>query len=209
MTAKTKMGRPGTCPTALIEGIGSKTAAVRFESAKTLVRMSETEPELLYPHFDLFLAMLDHENSILRWNAAQVLAGLASVDSEEKIEAALDKYLSPICGPEMIAAATAMQGAARIALAKPRLAGRLAAAILWVRNAKYKTAECRNVAIGHAIVSLGQFFHLLAGQDAAVAFVTAQLENPRPATRKKAEAFLKARSRQSTVGSRPPSGSRC
>ncbi len=191
MSAKAKMARSGPCPADLIEGIGSNKAAVRFGSAKALVQMSETAPELLYPHFDFFLAMLDHKNSILRWNAAQILAGLAAVDTEEKLEAAMDKYLSPIGGPEMIAAGTAMKGAARIALAKPRLADNLATAILWVRKAKYKTPECRNIAIGHAITSLGQFFHLLTAPDTVVAFVSSQVKNPRPATRKKAEDFLK------------------
>ena len=101
--------------------------------------------------------------------------------------------LGVIDGPEMIAAATAMQGAAAIALAKPHLAGRLAHAIMRVSGARYKTDECRNVATGHAIQALGKFVNLVEDQGAVVAFVRAQLDNPRPATRKKAEAFLRKR----------------
>ena len=47
------------------------------------------------------------------------------------------------------------------------------------------------MAIGHAIVSLDRFFHLIGDQGPIVAFVSAQLDNPRPATRRNAAAFLK------------------
>jgi hypothetical protein len=176
---------------ALLEGLTSKTPPVKFGSAKALWLLGEAAPELLYPRFDFFLALLDNENSILRWNAARVLACLASVDADGKLEAALDKYLSPIPGPEMIAAGNAIQWASRIALAKPQLADRIARAIVGVRSASYKTAECRNVAIGHAIVSLDRFFHLIGDKGAIVAFVSTELDNPRPATRRKAALFVK------------------
>jgi hypothetical protein len=175
----------------LLEGLTSKTPPVKFGSAKALWLLSETAPELLYPRFDFFLALLDCENHILRWNAARILACLAPVDADGKLEAALDTYLSPIPGPEMIAAGNAIQWASRIALAKPHLADRITRAIVGVRSASYKTAECRNVAIGHAIVSLDRFFHLIGDQGAIIDFVSAQLDNPRPATHKKAAAFLK------------------
>ena len=124
---------------ALLEGLTSQTPPVKSGSAKALWLLREAAPELLYPRFDFFLALLDNQNNILRWNAARVLACLASVDAGGKLEAARDKYLSPIPGPETIAAGNAIQWASRIALAKPD-----------ARSANYKTAECRNVAIGHA-----------------------------------------------------------
>ncbi len=179
---------------ALIEGLSSTKAEVKFGSAKKLWLLSEEKPEELYPKFEFFLGLLDGGNKILRWNAARILACLAPVDRAGKLDAALDKYLSPIPGPEMIAAATAIGYGSRIALAKPHLAERIARAILEVQNARYKTEECRNVAIGHAIESLDRFFGLIADQNAVLAFVSAQRSNTRSAVRKKAEAFLKKHS---------------
>jgi hypothetical protein len=63
----------------------------------------------------------------------------------------LEEYLAPISGPQMIDAANTIQGATSIALAKPYLADRIAAAVLAVEHAQYQRAECRNIAIGHAI----------------------------------------------------------
>jgi hypothetical protein len=46
------------------------------------------------------------------------------------------------------------------------------------------------VAIGHAIKSFDRFFRHVGNQRPVLAFVKRQLENPRPATRRKAERFL-------------------
>ena len=54
-------------------------------------------------------------------------------------------------------------------------------------EATYATAECRNVAIGHAIVALLG----MSEQENVIEFVTGQLRNPRPATRRKAEQFVR------------------
>jgi hypothetical protein len=152
----------------LVAGVASPRASVRFRSSKALALLAEESPELLYPRFDFFLKQLDSPNSILRWNATRALASLASADRGNKLEAALDKYLSPIPGPQMIGAAAAIRGAATIALAKPHLAERLARAILGVRRAVYEREECHNVAIGHTIESLERFFEGIADKKAVV-----------------------------------------
>ena len=90
----------------------------------------------------------------------------------------------------MIAAANTIQGAADIALAKPHLADRIATEIIKVDRAHYATPECRNVAVGHAIQALDRFFEHIQKKDSVLAFVESQFDNPRPATRKKAEQVL-------------------
>lgn len=169
----------------------TRAAKDKFACSKALRLLSEQAPASLYLHFDRFVELLDCENSFLRWDAARVLAGLATVDKQRKIEAILDHYLEPIRGPEMIGAATAIACAARIALAKPELANRMSHAILWVERARYKSEECRNIAIGHAIDALDSFFDLIGDPQWVMAFIERQAGNPRSATRKKAERFLK------------------
>jgi hypothetical protein len=94
-------------------------------------------------------------------------------------------------GREMIGAANAIVAAANIALAKPHLADRIVKEILKVERASYQRPECRNVAIGHAIKSFDRCFRHVGNKRPVLAFVKRQLENPRPATRRKAERFLK------------------
>ncbi len=176
---------------ALFEGLGSKTARVRYGSAKILRMVSEQAPDLLYPWWDSFVRLLDNDNAFLRWGATQSLGNLAAVDREDKLEPVLDRFFAPILGREMIGAANTIGAAASIAQAKPHLADRMVKEILKVERASYQRPECRNVAIGHAIKSFDRLFGHVKNKRPVLAFVTRQLDNPRPATRKKAEKFLK------------------
>ncbi len=177
---------------AIIEGLKADKARVKYGCAKALRLISEQCPDRLYPFFDVFVQLLDHENRILRWEAIFVLSHLARADDDDKVADVFDKYFSPISGPVMVTAANVIQGGARIAQAKPHLADRIAAEMLKVGRARYQTAECRNVAIGHAIVALGSFLPLLRHPAPAVKFVQRQTRNSRPATRRKAKHLLKS-----------------
>jgi hypothetical protein len=177
---------------AIIDGLQAEKARVKYGCAKALRLISEQRPDRLYPFFDFFVQLLDHENRILQWEAIFVLSHLARADDDDKVADVFDKYFSPIPGPVMVTAANVIQGGARIAQAKPHLADRIAAEILRVGRARYQTAECRNVAIGHAIVALGAILPLLRHPAPAMAFVRRQTKNHRPATRKKAKHFLKS-----------------
>ena len=176
---------------ALFEGLGSKTARVKYGSAKVLRMVSEQAPDLLYPWWDSFVRLLENESAFLRWDSTQILGNLAAVDREDKLEPVFDRFFAPILGQEMIGAANAIAAAANIALAKPHLADRIVKEILKVERASYQRPECRNVAIGHAIKSFDRFFRHVKNRRPVLAFVKRQLDNPRPATRKKAEKFPK------------------
>ena len=191
-------GDPGLLPEVL-EGLGADEPRIKYGCSKVLRLVSQNHPAVLYPRFDFFAGLLDADNNFLKWDAARVVANLSAVDAEGKLEPILTRYLRPIRGPAMITAATVIQNAATIALSRPALAGRLGRAVLKVEQAEYQTAECRNVAIGHAIESLGRFFHLLDAKEksAVVKFVRRQLTNRRNAVRKKAAAFLKRREGES------------
>ncbi len=177
----------------IIDGLGADKARVKYGCAKILRIISDEAPELLYPRIDYFIGLLDCDNNILKWEAIYVIANLAAVDTEDRIEPIFERYFAPIPGPVMITAANVIGGAAKIARAKPQLTERIIRELLKVEKAQYKTTECRNVALGHAIKAFDQFFDQIRNQGPVIAFVQRQLENTRNATRKKAEVFLKKR----------------
>lgn len=179
----------------IIDGLGADKARVKYGCAKVLRIVSDEAPELLYPRFAFFADLLNSDNNILKWEAIYVIANLAAVDTEDRIEAIFDTYFELIPGPVLITAANVIGGAAKIALAKPQLTERIAKELLKVEKAQYKTTECRNVALGQAIKAFDQFFDEIRDKGPVIAFVRRQLENARTATRKKAEVFLKRRSR--------------
>ncbi|PYT79933.1 MAG: hypothetical protein DMG40_14095 [Acidobacteria bacterium] len=175
---------------AAMDALGSATPRVRFAASRLLRIVSENSPAGLYPHFDFFVRLLRDKNSILRWNAMLTLGHLAAADHQKKLDAILDSYLVPISGKNLMDATNTIRGAASIARAKPYLADRIAKTILAVEKARYATPECRNVAIGHAIHALDEFFPLLQDQRAVLSFVKRQGKNARRSTRNKARKFL-------------------
>jgi hypothetical protein len=165
--------------------------AAKFQAAKELVALSEQEPDALYPAFDAIARLLEAENNLIKWSAFQMMANLAIVDRDHRIRAIIGRYLAPISGPVMITAGHAIHGSAKIARADPSLTGEIIRAILGVEHARYKTDECRNIAIGHAITALGSMSAAVRKSAEVTEFVTRQMQNSRPATRKKAARFLK------------------
>ena len=62
-------------------------------------------------------------------------------------------------------------------------------------KAKYENAECRNIALGQAIQSFGEFLDQIQDREAVIKLIKRQLNNTRNATKKKAAEFLKKRGR--------------
>jgi hypothetical protein len=188
--ARAVIKKPSLVPE-VFDGLTADKARVKYGCLKSLRLISEKRPDILYRAFDRLLQLLDSKNNILKWGATIIIGNLATVDLEGKIEGILDRYLEPIAGPAMITAANVIGGAGKIARAKADLADRIARALLRVESANYQTAECRNVAIGHAIASFDLFFEHLEEQAPVMEFVERQLENRRNAVRTKASKFLK------------------
>ncbi len=177
--------------TEIFEGLNAEQANIKYGCDKILRLISEQAPALLYPQFDFFANNLNSENTFFKWGAIHILANLAAVDSENKFERIFDKYFAPIPGPVLITAANVVNGAAKIALAKPELTERIAQALLQVEKAKYQNTECRNIALGHVIKSVDHFFDQIKDNEPMIKLIRKQLENSRNATKKVAEKFVK------------------
>ncbi|HTQ32496.1 MAG TPA: hypothetical protein VMI53_14900 [Opitutaceae bacterium] len=175
----------------IFNGLHAEKARVKYGCLKVLRAISETDPVVLYPEFERLLGLLESEKAFMKWGGIIIIGNLAAVDAEGKIARELDRYLRPIFEHELITACNVIGGAAKIARMKPELADKIAGALLQVEQAHYQTAECRNVALGHAVQSLDLFFEHIQNPTPVLAFVERQLDNRRNAVKRKAEAFLK------------------
>ena len=73
LTDPAVLGNPRLLPD-IFEGLNAQKSRIRYGCAKALRLISEQRPGVLYPHFDLFVHLLDHENQIFQWDAAFALA---------------------------------------------------------------------------------------------------------------------------------------
>jgi hypothetical protein len=169
----------------------SKDPKVKYGCAKKLIAVAREEPAKIYPNLSFFVELLDSENRIIRWTAIDIIGALARVDTAQKIDELIDGLFSLLNTGDMITANHAISALTDIALAKPEYIPEITSEMLRVEHYNYGTVECRNIAIGKVILSIGTYFDKLADKKEAIDFVRRQTKNTRNATRKKAEQFLK------------------
>ena len=172
------------------------TGTTRYAAEKVLRRVSELRPELVYPYFEYYVALLDNENSLIKWGAILTIANLVAVDKQNRFADIFSNYYAPITGPVMITAGNIIRGSEQIVLARPELMGKVVHEILKVEDAHYEkdgqpSPECRNIACGHAIEFFDTVYERLEDKRAAAEFVKRQLSNSRTTVVKKADKFLK------------------
>ena len=180
----------------VLEGIHAEEAALRYGCLKVLNLLSKNKPSLLYPQFELFVKLLDAPNNIIKWNMIVILAKLVGIDKQGKFENIRKRYFDLVQDKTMITASNVIRQVWKIAAAKPDSADQVAQAILKVQQARYEikgslSPECRNVAIGHAIISLGKFYPLIKRKKPVVTFIKKQRTNTRKPVVKLAESFIK------------------
>ncbi len=185
--------RSPECLAQAISGLDEAQATIKYGCDKVLRYLAAHSPEVLYPYFDKLAANLESEKTILKWGAIDILSHLATIDSGRKFEEIFDKFYAPITGPVLITAANIIKASARIAKSQPQLANRISRQLLSVEQAKYKTAECRQIALCEAVRTFDQIFDLLDDKSAVIEFVRHRLKSHRNSTRSAAEKFLRMR----------------
>jgi len=177
----------------VLNGVSSSKAAIRYGCAKVLMDLSDKHPEKLYPYMDSFINLLDSKYRILTWNAMAIIANLAKVDEDKKFDAIFGKYYGFLNDSYMVTVANVVGNSAKIALAKPHLAQKIAKELLKVENISttpHLTEECKRVIAEQAIKSFALFFSEIEQKDTVISFVARHRNSPRKTLRKAAEEFL-------------------
>lgn len=176
--------------TELFEGIKSDQARVKYGSAKVLRFIAERNPVLLYPKWNFFVDLLDNENTFLKSDAINIIGNLTNLDLKNKFEQIFDKFYDLLNDESMITAANLICVSGTIAKAKPALQSKIVDKLLRI-DETHHGPECKNVLKGHVINTLSSDFEKFKDKEKIVTFIRKELKNSRPATKKKAEKFLK------------------
>jgi hypothetical protein len=122
-----------------------------------------------------------------------IIANLAKVDEDNKFDAIFGKYYSFLNDAYMVTVANVVGNSAKIALAKPHLAQKIAKELLKVENISttpHLTDECKRVIAEQAIKSFALFFSEIEQKETVISFVARHRNSPRKTLRKTAEEFL-------------------
>lgn len=78
-----------------VEALKSKDETRAYGSFKILKKESE-DTDNVYPFFDFFAEMMDHDNSYIRTRGLLLIAANTRWDTENKIDGLIDRYLEHI-----------------------------------------------------------------------------------------------------------------
>ena len=175
----------------LLDGILANKDFIRFNSFKVLLFISEKHPEALYPKWDFLAGLLDSNNSYLKYIAIYLIANLAQVDVEARLERIFERLYSILDGEGTITAAHLARNSGKIARAKPELRAKITQRLMNIdRTHQGKQKELIK---GHAIEAFDEYFEEAESQPEIIEFVKKQLQSKSPKTRKLAREFLKKR----------------
>ena len=99
----------------VLEGVTSKNESYRYNCSKVLSRISEQDPERLYPEWERFETLLRSENAFHRAIAVYVIARLASTDREKKFEKIFNRYFGMLDDKSLMISRYVALNAGRIA----------------------------------------------------------------------------------------------
>ncbi len=170
--------------------LASTDTKVKYACVKAVLATAAARPAELYPHLGSFIRMLENDNRIFRWTAIDVVGAMGRVDKIKAVDELIDHLVAMLDTGNMITANHAISALADIARARPEHRPQITAEILKVERCRYETDECRNIAMGKAIVAIDSYFADLPDRQPTLDFVGRQVGNSRPATAKKAAQFL-------------------
>jgi len=177
----------------VLEGIGSIKASIRYGCSKVCMELSRDRPELLYPHMDFFVDLLDSTYRILTWNALAVIAQLTRVDTQKKFDAIFEQYFGFLQSDYMVTVANVVDNSGVIALAKPYLIPKITKELLKVaslKTGKHLTSECKLVIAEKTIESFDLFFDKVEDKQGVLLLVKGWCTSRRRPLRDKARRFL-------------------
>lgn len=173
----------------LLEGILFKTDAIRYNSFQVLLLLSETHPEVLYPHWDYIADLLGSTNSYAKYIAVYLIANLTKIDTENKFDKIFDIYYSILEGKKTMTAAHVAAMSGKIARYKPVFKEKITEKLLNIDTIHKGTQK--ELIKGYAIHALDEYIEEIENREPILKFVQEQLQSTSPKTRKIAEKFLK------------------
>lgn len=177
-----------------VQGIQSDNERTRYEHFKILLSVSEKNPELLYPHWDVFVELLRRDKISCKHVAIRLIPNLVRVDKENKFEEIFDEFFQLLSHESPVVSLHVAGKSGKIVLARPHLKRRVTELLLDVDE----KSRCRHPGLlkSYAIEAFDDYFEESGDKNRIVQFVRDQLNSDSPKTRKTARRFLKKREKE-------------
>jgi hypothetical protein len=170
--------------------LDSDNPKIKYGFTKELLKIASETPEILYDYYDYWTEMMNSGNSIFKWTAIDIIGYLSAVDTEDKTDTQIKNLLTHLHGGNLITSNHAIFSLGLIAKNKPHHKQRILKELLAISKDTFETDECKNIATGKVILTLGNFQDDINNKE-ALSFIKQARNNSRNATRKKADILMK------------------
>ncbi len=169
-----------------LQGIQSDDDKQRAKSFAILYPLSGSNPEKLYPYWDIFESLLKSPQVTYKYYAIHILANLVSVDRENKFRKIYSLWFnellyheSPVVSPHIA------EKSGKIVKAKPVLEKKVTPILLEAEN----KSACRHKELLKAYIlsALEMYFDIISQKDDVIDFIRKQLNSASPTTKNKAK----------------------
>lgn len=180
----------------LFDIAATETSSIKYACTKIIRMVSEKEPELIYPYFEILAKWIHHKNSFIKWDGIITLSNISAVDDENKFKDIYQDYFALIQDPQMVTASNVVGNAWKIVLAKPELENDITKKLLKVPDIVYlhkgsPSPECNYIVCGQVLECFDHYFNSSKNQSEMINFAKEQLNSKRKSVVKIAEKFLK------------------
>ena len=172
----------------LLTQIKSKDNIIRSNSYRAILKISEKNPELLYPYWDYFTGMLRSSNNYHKYMAIYILANLTRVDREDKFNAIFDDYFGILGGDKVMNASHVAVNSPTIIRNRPEMETKIIEKLLNIET--IHQGKQKELVKAYVIEALRKIYPDAPDKEKIMEFVKAQLESSSPKTRDMASCFL-------------------
>ncbi len=178
----------------LFEAASSPAKKVKNAAGKALRIVSEVDAASLYPRLGRFVALMDGDDTILKWLSIDIVGNLSFVDTERRVDdKVVQRFLALARDDALVTAAHAVDNLWKLAVNEPQHRKVITQGLLRVDSVS-RRVDCRSILAGKVLVTFGRYYDSIADRrqrNRIVSYAKDHLDDPRSATRKKAAAFLK------------------
>ena len=177
----------------LLQGIAPENhkASLRYNCFRVLMRVAASQPTLLMPHWDKFVAELHDPRADQQYIGIRLLSDLIPFDTAHKFDQAFDLYFDMLTAPGLINANQVAGVAGKLALARPDLEPKITHLLLTFQN-PHLDAIRNDLVKSYAIESFEEYFEKAKEPAPIQKFVQELTQSPSPRARKAAKVFLRS-----------------
>ena len=173
-----------------IEGLLSNNDKIREKHFKALYPVAETQPELLYPYWEIFVELLHKPEVSNKYYGIHFIACLIRTDTEDKFNEIFNYWFTELLNDESpVVALHAAEKSGMIVKAKPKLKQRATSYLLRTDE----SSSCRHLDLQKAYVlsAIDMFYNEITEKEDVDNYIKLQTNSSSGKTKKKAKELLK------------------